>query len=641
MTESQTAPDLRMGALGDRYESRGELRGTDEVHTYIGKPRDGSAEVAITVVSMPKGAQNNELSHFAADVNILETMQHPSLLRVRDGQWVGKDRFAIITERVQGDSLAELLDRGERFSNPRIALLLQEVSGVLDWAREKGIVHRTVTPDTMLFERDTNRLHVMFTPAPIPITGVPTEVGDARTLGTLAWAMFTGERYDTSAPSRSLGEVAPNLAQRVIDATDKAIAMNAGDEPDIETYLGIIGSGDVLKQAEVEMAAMKEEYDEAHRREIRKLEEQQRQVERHAAEQMAALEGDREKFRHAMADERSAVAAERSQFEQLMLERRERLASVRGELDQQRAEMEKRLADLEAYRHEVEQARDNALAVADRARHDAIADAERWRTEVLEASKAAGATPAAAIRAASAVPTLPKHVAIPTIPIPTAPKALKEMKAPRWDKRMEQLDVSDEELIAGNARMKWILPSGIATVAIIVIAIVYSVMHRPPSSSVVTVGNSKIVATPPTTDSTFVPRAGFLAQPEPAAAKPAAAQTSPLINPPAAAPRIDSAAGAVTPTTRKPLQSLTPVSDSIARARAAAATPGAAPASAAARRRFTQREIDSVNTSPGEWARMQRADSIQRARARRDSLARPDTTGELERVPLLLQLHLN
>ncbi len=310
MAETQVAPDARMGGLSDKYEIRGELRGTDAVRTYIGRPRDGSAEVAITVVSVPAGAQNNELSHYAADIKILETTSHPSLVQVLDGRWIGKDQFAVVTERLRGESLAELLDRGDRFTNPRMALLLQDVSGVLDWAREKGIVHRTVTPDSLFVERDTNRMRVMFVPAPLPIDGVPMEAGDARTLGALAWAMFTGERYDANTSPKSLGDVAPNLATRVIEATNRAIACKDGSTlPDVATFLGIIGSGDVLKQAEVEMAAMKEEYDEAHRREIQKCELQRQAVEQKASEQMSALAGEREEFVHKMADERAATAS--------------------------------------------------------------------------------------------------------------------------------------------------------------------------------------------------------------------------------------------------------------------------------------------------------------------------------------------
>ncbi|HEY4131684.1 MAG TPA: hypothetical protein VGM50_13785, partial [Gemmatimonadaceae bacterium] len=296
---------------------------------------------------------------------------------------------------------------------------------------------------------------------------------------------------------------------------------------------------------------------------------------------------------------------------------------------------------LESYRVEVEKARDTALALAAKARQDAIADTERWRSAILAASTAAAATPRAAIEAANAVPTPPRHVEIPRTPIPVAPKALKEMKAPRWDKAMEQLDVTDEELIAGNARMKFILPTAIATVAIIAIASVYSVMHRAPTSDVVHVGKSQVVATPPTTDSARIPRAGFLSQPTPASTTPAAVQTSPLITPPPTTPgtRIDSAAGAVarTPPAPPPATPLRADSAQRPRERESSVTP---PSSAAAtRRRPSQHEIDSVNTAPAEWAQMQRADSIMRARReaqahsdslRRDSVARPDTTSRLD-----------
>src|SRR5581483_889157 len=148
--------------LEDRYEIVGELRGSPAGRTYIGRPRDGSAEVAITVFQRPKGGESNELSHYAADEQILERVSHPSLARVIDGQWLGNDAYALVTERIQGETLAERLERGERFGNPGIALLLQEVSRVLDWARDKGIVHRLVTADTVFFERDTNRVRMCF-----------------------------------------------------------------------------------------------------------------------------------------------------------------------------------------------------------------------------------------------------------------------------------------------------------------------------------------------------------------------------------------------------------------------------------------------------------------------------------------------
>jgi len=300
------------------------------------------------------------------------------------------------------------------------------------------------------------------------------------------------------------------------------------------------------------------------------------------------------------------------------MERKDRLAAVRAELDKQRAEMEKRLSDLEAYRAEVEKARDNALAAAERARQDAIADAQRWRADVLAAAAATGsASPDTALRSIA----FPKGAAIPKVPIPAAPKALKEMKAPKWDRTMEQLDVSDEELMASSGRPRWMIPAGVATLLIILISAGYSLAHRtqlPPDA--VPVGNSTVVAgAADTAPITTIPRGGFLTQPAIDTTK-TARPTSPIITPrpaTAAAPtaaRIDSAAGAVPPATAR--------ADSAAARRRSAASPPA--------RRPTQEEIDSVNTAPAEWARIKRADSIARARRdsvarRRDSLSRRDT----------------
>src|SRR5690242_7091343 len=111
------ASDLR--GLESDYEIRGELRGTAAARYYIGRRKqDGAEDVVITVFRAPKGGGNNALSHFASDVQILMSNRHPAIPRVIDGRWLGNDAYAVVTERVTGTSLDELLDRGEQFSNP-------------------------------------------------------------------------------------------------------------------------------------------------------------------------------------------------------------------------------------------------------------------------------------------------------------------------------------------------------------------------------------------------------------------------------------------------------------------------------------------------------------------------------------------
>jgi serine/threonine-protein kinase len=149
MAEKQPAPSVR--ALEDTYTIVGELRGSEGVRKYIAKRRDDGAEVIVSVYSAPGGGANNELSHFAADVQLLSRLSHPGLARVFEARWLGPGALAVVNARVPGKTLAESLKSGEAFSNPRAAVVLQEIWGVLDWARTSGVVHRGVTPDNVYF----------------------------------------------------------------------------------------------------------------------------------------------------------------------------------------------------------------------------------------------------------------------------------------------------------------------------------------------------------------------------------------------------------------------------------------------------------------------------------------------------------
>lgn len=568
MSEGTAAPDFR--GLENDYEISGELRGSDSARHYIGRSKAGSAgDVLITVVNAPNGGENNALSHFAADAQILASNTHPTISRVRDGRWIGKDSFALVSDRIYGETLDEQLERGERFSNPKVALALQDVSGALDWARESGVVHRGVTPDSVFFDRGSNGVRITFSPTPIPITGVPDACADARTIGMLGWAFLTGKPY-AKGETRSLGEVAPNLATRVIDATDKLIrCKDHEDAPDVGTYLGILAAGDVLKQAEVELAAQKEEYDEEHAKALQACEVRREETEQHAAEQAAILAGEREEFQRMMADERAAFEAERKQLEALLEERKERLGAVRAELDQQRTELERRLAELEEYRLSVEKLRDDALTAREEAKVAAskaseAAAAHQAAVKAAEAAAARAAAEAASLNAArQAIPTdidaaasdarekvvsssmdipaatkvvdladvpadkvrpaaappviSPVEMApIPTLAPFTTPKLAKPPKPPKW-KKIERVDLEHTDNVTvediQGGRPRWLVPSGIGALLLIVAVALFGLTHHTPKpGNTVRLGNQTVVPTPPSNPTGIVPRGGFLTQ---------------------------------------------------------------------------------------------------------------------------------
>lgn len=249
-----------IGPLAERYRLIGELRGPTGMRRYVAMRNDDHEEVVIDVYKAT-GDGRNEIAHLASDVQLRSTIEHPRVQPVLEGVWLEANTYACVSERIKGDTLQERLDRGDRPGTAEVATILNDVKAVLDWARSAGVVHRGVSPDSITIEHDTNRMFVLLGLTPIPLAGLPGEVADARTLGALAWSLFTGRRFVDDDARPPLSELCPNLAVRVVDAVERVLRAKPGDRaPDAGAFIGIVAVGDVLKQAEVEFAALDEEF---------------------------------------------------------------------------------------------------------------------------------------------------------------------------------------------------------------------------------------------------------------------------------------------------------------------------------------------------------------------------------------------
>ena len=464
---------MDVAPLADAYQVIGELRGG---RLYFARRRDNRAEVIVRVVRASETGDNNALAHLASDVQLLRTLSHPHMPRVIEGRWLGTDAFAIVSERIYGATVQEILDRGERFTNPRLASLLEDVYAVVGWARAHGIIHRGVTPDSIIIERDTSRLFVTLGPTPIPITGLPGEAADARTIGRLGWTLLSGLPPDANGET-PLVELCPNLALRVIDETEKFIRLRDDAEaPDVGHYIGIVAAGDVLKQAEIELAAAKDEYVEWREQEIQKYEAQRVELERQVTESLAALEADRRKFEKFASDERASIEAERVQMESAIRERQEKLATVRAELDRQRDSLERRLANLESQRAELVTLRDEAIALGASAR---IRTGARQATPVGMSHWDSG-----------------RDVPVDAF---EAPEATGE---------------NGENGSGSRAGvMQWLGPAVTVAVLVLLIAFGFGMSRRSHHrAGVVTLGGSRVIPTAPRIDTARPPRGGFLTQ---------------------------------------------------------------------------------------------------------------------------------
>ena len=368
MKESSQAFDL--SPLANDYDIVGEQDGTDGLRRYLGtrrgdtsKRRDDQPGVLITVFTTPEGDEANALSHLAADTQLLARLAHRRLIPVVEGRWLGDGAYAVVTRRLSDPSLAQRLASGETFTTPRIAAILRDVNGLLEWARDQRVVHRAITPANIFLEPKTDRVRVSFAVEPLRRIRHSSEDDDARTIARLAVAMLSGEADPQSYDGKTVNELRPGLPERLGDATDELLSdKHAGTPSDVAAYIAMIGMADPLAEGESERDRIRAEI----------LEEQR--VEREAIatarfnfERM--MEQEREKLAHDRAEMERAVADERARLERAATDEREKLQRVleteRAALSAKRVELEKFVADqketmdraVEGYRRETEQLR--------------------------------------------------------------------------------------------------------------------------------------------------------------------------------------------------------------------------------------------------------------------------------------------
>jgi hypothetical protein len=374
MKEPKLAIDL--SPLTSDYDIVGEVDGTDGIRRYVAtrqddanKRRDDEPGVLITVFTTPEGDEANALSHLAADTQLLGRLAHRRLIPVIEGRWLGDDAYAVVTRRVAEPSLAQRLATGESFSTPRIAAILRDVNGLLDWAREQKVVHRNVTPANIFLEPQTDRVRVSFAVAPIKRIHHSAEDDDARTIARLALAMLTGEQDPQAYEGKSLAELRPGLPERLDAATQELLSeKHAGTPSDIAAYLALIGMADPLAAGENEAGRIRAEILEEQRVERESIATARFNFEKMMEEEREKLTHDREELERTVAEERArlerAATAEREQLRCALEEERVALATKRAELERvvaaQVTEMERAVArdrqEIERLRMELKRA---------------------------------------------------------------------------------------------------------------------------------------------------------------------------------------------------------------------------------------------------------------------------------------------
>ncbi|GCE05106.1 hypothetical protein KDAU_24350 [Dictyobacter aurantiacus] len=235
---------------------------------YLARDTYLNREVALKVFKSREDGQDSFLRRFEREAQIVAQLEHPNILTVYEyGRYNGMAYF--VMPYLSSGSLRNYLQRQQRLS-PRAALdLLTPILRALQYAHDRGLIHRDIKPDNMLFKADhslvlsdfglvkvlsdeedagmlasfaTHTNSIMGTPqymSPEQIQGKAVPASDIYSLGVVLYELLTGRVpfiADTAIrvltmhlyePPPSLCAFNPGLSEALDEVVSRSLAKDA------------------------------------------------------------------------------------------------------------------------------------------------------------------------------------------------------------------------------------------------------------------------------------------------------------------------------------------------------------------------------------------------------------------------------
>ncbi len=140
--------------LGGRYEI-GKMIGTGGMaDVYLAKDKRLSRDVAVKVLRSELLRDTTFVSRFRKEALSAAGLNHPGIVAVYDSgeeeNSNGSKTPYIVMEYVSGQTLREIIQRGERLDLSRVVAITTGILDALDYSHKKGIIHRDIKPGNVM-----------------------------------------------------------------------------------------------------------------------------------------------------------------------------------------------------------------------------------------------------------------------------------------------------------------------------------------------------------------------------------------------------------------------------------------------------------------------------------------------------------
>lgn len=157
--------------------------------------------VAIKTLRAQYAADEGFLRRFEREAQAAAGFSHPNIVNVYDVGTDGNQHY-IVMEYIRGPSLKDLIRRQGPFSVDGAIFVIGQVASALDYAHQRGLIHRDIKPQNILVDREGNAKVVDFGIAKGMRDVNLTEAGTG--MGTVHYVSPEQARGDPATPESDL-----------------------------------------------------------------------------------------------------------------------------------------------------------------------------------------------------------------------------------------------------------------------------------------------------------------------------------------------------------------------------------------------------------------------------------------------------
>lgn len=143
--------DIVREALSEEYDGLEELGRGGMAIVYRARDKHLEREVAIKLLPFSLAFDAEFVERFTREARTAAQLEHPNIISIYR---VGKTGRVIyfVMKYIRGGSLSKVLGERKKLTPPEIRKLLLEVGSALGYAHTRGIVHRDIKPDNIMFD---------------------------------------------------------------------------------------------------------------------------------------------------------------------------------------------------------------------------------------------------------------------------------------------------------------------------------------------------------------------------------------------------------------------------------------------------------------------------------------------------------